>query len=131
MSDREVISTPKAPAAIGPYSQAIRARGVLYCSGQIPLDPESGALVGGDDVAAQTRQVMQNLGAVLEAGGSGWARVVRCSIFLADMDDFQTVNGIYAEAFEGMDPPARATVAVKTLPKHVRVEIDAIALTDV
>ncbi len=130
MSEREVITTPAAPAAIGPYSQAIRARGVLYCSGQIPLDPASGELVGGDDVAAQTRQVMRNLGAVLEAGGSGWARVVRCSIFLADMDDFQTVNAIYAEAFAGMDPPARATVAVRTLPKHVRVEIDAIALTD-
>ncbi|WP_428261613.1 Rid family detoxifying hydrolase [Haliangium sp.] len=124
---RTVIATKDAPAAIGPYSQAIRAGGVLYCSGQIALDPATGELVGGDDVSAQTRRVLDNLGALLAAGGASWDSVVKVTIFLADMNDFATVNAIYGERFSAA-PPARATVAVAGLPKGVKVEIDAIAL---
>lgn len=126
---RQIISSPDAPAAIGPYSQAVKANGMLFCSGQIPLDA-TGALVGGDDVAAQAEQCMKNLSAVLLAGGSGWDRALKCTIFLADMGDFGAVNAVYGKYFEGMEPPARATVAVKTLPKEVKVEIDVIALAD-
>lgn len=125
---KTVISTERAPAAIGPYSQAIRAGVLLFCSGQIPLDPTSGQLVGGDDVAAQTRQSMNNLAAVLKAGGASFASVVKCTIFLEDMGDFAVVNEVYASYFEGLEPPARACVAVRTLPKNVKVEIDAIAI---
>lgn len=124
---REIIATADAPAAIGPYSQAVKANGMLFCSGQIAIDPASGTLLEGD-VRAQTELVMKNLGAVLKAGGSSFAQVVRTTIFLADMDDFGVVNEVYAKSFEGMDPPARATVAVKTLPKNVDVEISCIAL---
>ncbi len=126
---REIIETPTAPAAIGPYSQAVAVTGgrTLYCSGQIALDPTSGDLVGGDDVEAQTRRVLDNLGAVLEAGGMGFDHVVKAGIFLADMADFAKVNALYAERF-GAAPPARATVQVAGLPKGVRVEIDAIAV---
>jgi len=123
------IATPRAPGAIGPYSQAIRAGNLLFCSGQIALDPVSGAVVGGDDVAAQTRQVLANLGAVLEAGGSSFGGVVKTTIYLADMNDFPVVNEVYA-AHVGTPPPARATVQVARLPKDVRVEIDAIAVVD-
>ena len=126
---RTVVSTAAAPAAIGPYSQAIRAGGMLFCSGQIPLDPTTGTVVGGDDVAAQTRQVLDNLGAVLEAGGASFDSVVKATIFLADMGDFATVNTVYAERF-GSAPPARAAVEVSRLPKDVKVEIEAIALVD-
>lgn len=125
----QAVSTPKAPAAIGPYSQAIRAGGFLFCSGQIALDPATGELVSGD-VRAQTERVMQNLSAVLTAGGSGWDRVVKVTIFLADMNDFAAVNEIYGRYFEGLTPPARATVAVRTLPRNVDVEIDCVALHD-
>jgi 2-iminobutanoate/2-iminopropanoate deaminase len=126
---RQIIATPDAPAAIGPYSQAVLVTGgrTLYCSGQIPLDPESGELVGGDDIRAQTERVLDNLQAVLEAAGMGFENVVRCGIFLADMGDFAVVNGIYATRFAS-DPPARATVQVAVLPKNVRIEIDAIAV---
>ena len=126
---REIIATPNAPAAIGPYSQAVAVTGgrTLYCSGQIALSPGSGELVGGDDVAAQTRQVLDNLGAVLEAGGMGFDDVVKAGIFLANMADFAVVNALYAERF-GAAPPARATVQVAGLPKGVKVEIDAIAV---
>ena len=126
---RQIIATPDAPAAIGPYSQAVLVTGgrTLYCSGQIPLDPESGELVGGDDIRAQTERVLDNLQAVLEAAGMGFENVVRCGIFLADMGDFAVVNGIYATRFSS-DPPARATVQVAVLPKNVRIEIDAIAV---
>lgn len=124
---RTVVSTSAAPAAIGPYSQAIRAGNLLFCSGQIPLDPATGELTGGDDVAAQTRRVLDNLGAVLEAGGASFDSVVKTTIFLADMGDFATVNAVYAERF-GSAPPARATVEVSRLPKDVKVEIEAIAL---
>lgn len=129
MSQRTIISTDDAPAAIGPYSQAVKANGMLFCSGQIPLNA-AGEMVGGDDVAAQAEQCMKNLGAVLAAGGSGWDKALKCTIFLADMGDFAAVNEVYGSYFEGMDPPARATVAVKTLPKDVKVEIDVVALAD-
>lgn len=125
----QAVTTPKAPAAIGPYSQAIRAGGFLFCSGQIALDPATGELVPGD-VRVQTERVMQNLGAVLAAGGSGWDRVVKVTIFLTDMSDFAAVNEVYGRYFEGLTPPARATVAVRTLPRNVDVEIDCVALHD-
>jgi 2-iminobutanoate/2-iminopropanoate deaminase len=121
------ISTPDAPAAIGPYSQAIVAGGLCFASGQIPLDPATGQLVGEGDVAAQTRQVLANLAAVLRASGTDLAHVARCTVFLADMNDFSTMNAVYAEAF-GEARPARAAVQVSRLPRDVRVEIDAIAV---
>jgi len=124
--ERKVIATAGAPGAIGPYSQAIRVGDLLFCSGQIPLDPETGELVDGHDVRAQTRRVMQNLAAVLEAGGASFGSVAKTTIFLVDMADFAEVNAVYAEFFEG-DPPARATVQVAALPKGARVEIEAIA----
>ncbi|RMH38906.1 MAG: RidA family protein [Deltaproteobacteria bacterium] len=126
-SPRIAIATDRAPAAIGPYSQAIRAGNLLFCSGQIALDPATGELVGGDDVAAQTRRVLDNLQAVLDAGGAGWHSVVKTTIYLANMDDFAAVNAVYGERF-GTDPPARATVEVSRLPRGARVEIDAIAV---
>ncbi len=129
MTDREIIATDTAPAAIGSYSQAVKARGLLFCSGQIAIDPETGELETGD-VEAQTERVMQNLEAVLRASGSGWDKVVRTTIFLADMADFGKVNAIYGQRFEGMAPPARATVAVRQLPRDVAVEISCIALAD-
>lgn len=124
---RQVVSTPNAPAAIGPYSQAIIAGGMVHCSGQIPLDPASMEIVEGG-VSEQTVQVMNNLEAVLTAAGTGFKNAVRCTIFLADMNDFGAVNEVYARAFEGLDAPSRATVEVSRLPKDVRVEIDCIAL---
>jgi 2-iminobutanoate/2-iminopropanoate deaminase len=130
MSTRKVISTERAPAAIGPYSQGIRAGGLLFVSGQIPLDPKTSEIVGGGeapDVTAQTRQVLENLGAVLEAGGASFASIVKATIYLADMNDFATVNAVYADRV-GEEPPARACVEVSRLPKDVRVEIDAIAV---
>ena len=129
MSDKRTVSTPRAPAAIGPYSQAVVGGGLVHCSGQIALDPESGALVG-DDAAAQAERALTNLAAVLEAAGSGLERVLKCNVYLADMADFAAVNEIYARHFQGEDPPARATVAVRTLPKNALVEIDCVALAD-
>jgi 2-iminobutanoate/2-iminopropanoate deaminase len=124
------LSTPSAPKAIGPYSQAIEARGArtLYLSGQIPLDPATGELVAGG-IEEQTARVMENLRAVLAAGGAGFEHVVRCGIFLADLADFARVNEVYARAFPG-DPPARSTVQVAALPRGARVEIDAVAVVD-
>jgi len=119
-----IISTPDAPAAIGPYSQAVVVEGMLYSSGQIALTPEGELIEGG--VEAQTRQVLRNLSAVLEAAGSSLQQVVKTTIFLADMGDFAAVNEVYAEFF-GEHRPARSTVAVRTLPKNVLVEIDCIA----
>jgi 2-iminobutanoate/2-iminopropanoate deaminase len=119
------VATPNAPAAIGPYSQAVVAGDLVFCSGQIALVPETGALIEGD-VAAETRQVLQNLGAVLEAAGAGPHTVVKTTVFLKSMDDFTAMNAVYAEFF-GAWRPARATVEVSRLPKGVRVEIDAIA----
>lgn len=127
---RNIVRTAEAPAAIGPYSQAVVVsvgeQKMVFCSGQIALDPATGALVEGD-VEAQTRQVLANLGAVLAAAGSGFADVVRTTIFLASMDDFAKVNAIYGEKFVN-DPPARATVQAAKLPRGALVEIDAIAV---
>jgi 2-iminobutanoate/2-iminopropanoate deaminase len=122
---RTAISTAHAPAAIGPYSQAIRADGYLFCSGQLGLDPSTGELVAGD-VAAQAEQSLRNLGAVLEAAGLTFGDVVKTTIFLADIADFATVNAVYGR-FVTDPPPARSTVAVAALPKGGRVEIEAIA----
>jgi 2-iminobutanoate/2-iminopropanoate deaminase len=120
------VHTDAAPKAIGPYSQAVQAGPFLFCSGQVALDPVSGQLVG-TDAASQTRQVMANLAAVLAAGGSDFAHVVRTTIFLADMNDFAAVNEVYGASFP-VTKPARATVAVKTLPRNALVEIDCIAV---
>ncbi len=119
------IHTDAAPAAIGPYSQAVLHNDVLYCSGQVALDPASMEIVEGD-VAVQTERVMQNLGAVLEAGGSSFDQVIRTTIFLTSMSDFATVNEVYGRYFPNRKP-ARACVAVRELPKGVDVEIDCIA----
>ncbi len=124
--ERTSISTPNAPAAIGPYAQAVKAGGLLFVSGQIPIDPASGELVQGD-IRAETRQVLNNLKAILEAGGSSLAKVVKATIFIADMEQFATINEIYAEFFHN-DPPARACVEVARLPKDVQVEIEAVAV---
>ena len=121
----EVVSTERAPAAIGPYSQAVRAGGFLFCSGQIPLDPATGALVGGG-IAEQTAQVLDNVTAVLAAAGLTAADVVKTTVFLAAMEDFVAMNEVYARCFTG-DPPARSTVAVKALPKGALVEIEVLA----
>lgn len=123
---RQAIAAPEAPRAIGPYSPAIRAGNFLFLSGQIPIDPASGALVDGD-IAAQTEQVMRNIGALLTAAGAGFEHVVRTTVFLADMNEFAAMNECYAK-FVVNPPPARATVQVARLPRDVRVEIDAIAM---
>lgn len=123
---RSVIATPAAPAAIGPYSQAIRAGNLVFTSGQIPLDPATGQMVTGD-LTAETRRVLDNLAAVLSAAGVGFADVVKTTIFLTDMGDFAAVNALYAERFSGA-PPARSTVQVARLPKDARVEIEMIAV---
>jgi 2-iminobutanoate/2-iminopropanoate deaminase len=121
----DVISTPAAPAAIGPYSQAIRAGDFLFVSGQIPVDPSSGTLVDGD-VRVQARRVLENLQAILGAAGATCADVVKTTVYLADLADFAAMNEVYA-GFFGASAPARATVQVSRLPRDVRVEIDAIA----
>jgi len=125
---KQAVSSPEAPKAIGPYSQAVRAGQLLFVSGQVPLDPSTGQLVEGD-IAAQTRRVFANLAAVLKAGGRTFADVVRTTVFLADMNDFAVVNEVYGSYFS--EPyPARATVQVARLPKDARVEIDVIASFD-
>ena len=124
----EAVITASAPAPVGPYNQAVTAGGVLYCSGQIALDPSTGLMVGAGDVEAETRQVLSNLQAVLEAGGSSPGQVLRTTVFLADLGDFARVNAIYAELFSDGVSPARACVEVAALPKGARVEIDCIAL---
>jgi 2-iminobutanoate/2-iminopropanoate deaminase len=122
------ISTEKAPKAIGPYSQAIEASGkMIFCSGQIPLDPASGDMVGAGDVRAQARRVLENLKAVVEAAGASMGQVVKTTIYLADLQDFGSVNEIYAGYFSAQ-PPARATVQVAGLPRGALVEIDCIAV---
>ncbi len=123
---REVIATKEAPQAIGPYSQAIKANGFVFISGQICIDPATGQLISGD-VAAQTERVFKNLSAVLAAAGSGLDRVVRTTVFLKSMNDFATMNEVYARFFKAA-PPARSTVEAARLPKDVLVEIDVIAL---
>ena len=122
----EVISTDRAPGAIGPYSQAIKANGMIFCSGQIPIDPATGDFVS-DDIAEQTVQVFKNLAAVLEAAGSDFGKVVKTTVFLADMDDFAAMNEVYGRYFSE-NKPARATVQAARLPRDAKVEIDCIAL---
>ena len=122
-----VISTPNAPAAIGPYSQAIVCGNMLYTSGQIPLDPATGEMVG-SDITAQAEQVMKNLAAVLTEAGATFGSVVKTTCFLADMADFAAFNAVYAKYFT--ENPARSCVAVKTLPKNALVEVEVIAVID-
>ena len=123
----ERVETPNAPEAIGPYSQAIKANGMMFLSGQIPLDPQTGAMITGR-ITAQTKRVMENLRAVLEAEDLTFANVVKTTIYLTDLADFAKVNEIYGSYFES-DPPARATVQVAALPKGANVEIEAVAVT--
>jgi 2-iminobutanoate/2-iminopropanoate deaminase len=125
---KKIISTSEAPAVIGPYSQAVRSGDLLFCSGQIPLDPESGQIVSGD-IATQTRRVLDNIGAVLRAEGLAFENIVKTTIFVTDLADFQTVNEIYGSYFK-QQPPARSTVQVAALPKGANVEIEVIAMTD-
>src|SRR6202795_1725581 len=123
---REVISTKDAPQAIGPYSQAVKANGFIFVSGQIPTDPSTQQVVAGD-VAAQTDRVLRNLSEILEAAGSGLGKVVRATVFLKSMDDFAAMNQVYGKYFSTA-PPARSTVEVARLPREVLVEIDVIAI---
>jgi 2-iminobutanoate/2-iminopropanoate deaminase len=123
---KKIISTTEAPAAIGPYSQAVRVGSTLFCAGQIPLDPKTGQIVDGG-ITEQTQRVMKNIGAVLKAENLTFAHVVKTTIFLIDFADFQTVNEIYGSNFAS-DPPARSTVQVAALPKGARVEIEVIAV---
>jgi len=123
---KKVVSTNEAPAAVGPYSQAIRSGSLLFCAGQIPLDPKTGQIVS-DDISEQTKRVLENLSAVLRAENLNFGHVVKTTIFLTSLGDFQTVNEIYATYFRE-DPPARSTVQVSALPKGAKVEIEAIAV---
>ena len=124
---KEIVSTTNAPGAIGPYSQAIKAGGMVYCSGQIPIDPVSGAFVS-EVVGEQTEQVLKNLSAVLDAAGTGLNNVVKTTVFLADMNDFAEMNEVYGRFFSE-NKPARATVQAARLPRDAKVEIEAIAVT--
>ncbi len=123
---KETISTENAPGAIGPYSQAVKAGNMIFCSGQIPIDPATGEFVS-NEVAEQTRQVLKNLSAVLKAAGTDLNNVVKTTVFLADMNDFTAMNEVYAEFFSD-NKPARATVQAARLPRDARVEIDCIAV---
>jgi 2-iminobutanoate/2-iminopropanoate deaminase len=123
---KTVVSSADAPAAIGPYSQAIAAGTLLFCSGQLPIVPITGDLVGGD-ISAQTRQVFENMGAVLKSGGSSFAQVVKTTVFLTDLSDFGAMNSVYGEFFPDA-APARSTIQVAALPKGAKIEIEAIAL---
>ena len=123
---KEIISTPKAPAAIGPYSQAVKAGGMLYISGQLPIDPATGAFAAGD-AGGQTRQSLENIGAILEDAGCGFGSIVKVTVLLADIGDFAAMNAVYAEYFTEACP-ARAAFAVKDLPKGALVEIEAVAV---
>jgi 2-iminobutanoate/2-iminopropanoate deaminase len=126
---KEAIVTPNAPQAIGPYSQAIKANGFLFASGQIPIDPASGQVIAGD-VTAQTERVMQNITAVLQAAGTSFANVVKSTVYLKNMGDFAAMNEVYGKyvAAAGAVPPARSTIEIARLPKDVQVEIEVIAL---
>lgn len=126
---RKVICTDRAPAPVGPYNQAIMAKGqMLFIAGQIPLDPQTNQVVGGEDVQAQTEQVMANIEAILKAAGANWQNIVKTTVFLADMEDFAAMNAVYARYFDAATAPARAAVQVARLPKDVRVEIECIAM---
>jgi 2-iminobutanoate/2-iminopropanoate deaminase len=121
------IETNRAPAAIGPYCQAVSVGEWVYCSGQLALDPDDAQMVGGGDIEAETRQVLSNLDAVLEKAGASRGDVVKATVYLADMEEFSKMNQVYAVFFEGLVPPARATVQAAALPKGARVEIDFVA----
>jgi 2-iminobutanoate/2-iminopropanoate deaminase len=123
---RQAVSTDSAPKAIGPYSQAIRAGSLLFISGQVPIDPATGAIIAGD-IAAQARRVLENIGAILQAAGASYDAVVRTTVFLADMNDFAAMNEVYARYFTA-PAPARSTVQAARLPRDARIEIDAIAV---
>jgi len=125
---KKIISTTEAPAAIGPYSQAVRTGAMIFCAGQVPLDPKTGQIVS-EDISEQTRRVLDNLTAVLKAEGLTMSNVVKTTVFLADFGDFPKMNEVYATYFTDQ-PPARSTVGVSTLPKNARVEIEAIAMAD-
>jgi reactive intermediate/imine deaminase len=125
----KIIRTNQAPAPVGPYNQAIAAKGtMLFVAGQIPLNPETGEIVGGNDITQQTQQVMANLGAILKEAGTGWENVVKTSVFLSDLNNFAPMNQVYASYFDEATAPARACVEVARLPKDVLVEIDCIAI---
>jgi 2-iminobutanoate/2-iminopropanoate deaminase len=125
MALRQSVSTDGAPEAIGPYSQGVRSGSLLFCSGQIPLDPSTGEIVK-EDVEGQTRRCLENLAAVCEAAGGELSNAVRCTVYLTDMGDFARVNDVYGSFFEGAEPPARVAIGVAALPKGADVEIDAI-----
>jgi 2-iminobutanoate/2-iminopropanoate deaminase len=125
MALRQSVSTERAPAAIGPYSQAVRTGSLLFCSGQVPLDPSSGELIK-DDIEGQARRCLENLAAVCEAAGGSLASAVRCTVYLTDMNDFARVNEVYGSFFDGAEPPARVAIGVAALPKGADIEIDAI-----
>lgn len=128
---KEIIRTDKAPAPVGPYNQAIAATGkMLFVAGQIPLDPQTGEIVGVDDIAKQTQQVMTNLLAILTVAGANWSNVVKTSVFLTDLQNFTVMNQVYAQYFDEANAPARACVEVSRLPKDVLVEIECIAAID-
>jgi reactive intermediate/imine deaminase len=125
----KIIRTNQAPAPVGPYNQAIAAKGtLLFVAGQIPLNPETGEIVGENDITQQTQQVMANLGAILKEAGTGWENVVKTSVFLSDLNNFVAMNQVYASYFDEATAPARACVEVARLPKDVLVEIDCIAI---
>ena len=124
--EREIVESAKAPAAIGPYSQAVRVGNTLYCSGQIAIDPATGELVKGS-IEAETRQVLENLSAVIQEAGFALSDVVKTTVYMTDMEDYGKINAVYGEYF-GASPPARAAVQVANLPKSVRVEISCIAV---
>ena len=129
MSSKKVIRTELAPAPVGPYNQAIAASGqMIFVAGQIPLNPQTGEIVGGNDVAKQTEQVMGNIEAILEEAGANWQNVVKTSVFLTDLANFSTMNQVYAQYFDEATAPARACVEVSRLPKDVLVEIECIAV---
>lgn len=129
MSDFRVIRTENAPAPVGPYNQAIVAQGqLLFLAGQIPLDPKTGELVGGDDIGKQTQRVMMNIEAILTSAGVSWPNVVKTTVFLSNLENFVPMNQVYAQYFEEQTAPARACVEVSRLPKDVLVEIECIAV---
>ncbi len=129
MTNKKVIRTDKAPAPVGPYNQAISATGqMIFIAGQIPLNPETGEIVGQNDVVEQTQQVMKNIEAILTESGANWSNVVKTSVFLKDLADFTPVNQVYAQYFDEATAPARACVEVSRLPKDVLVEIECIAV---
>ena len=127
MSERTIVSTDGAPAAIGPYSQGVIGAGLVHCSGQIAMDPATGEVIG-DDAATQAEGALRNLQAVLEAAGSSLDKVLKCNVFIVDMGEFAAVNEVYARYFTGDSPPARACVEVSALPKGALFEIDCVAL---